>query len=315
MRYVQQCRLDEIAIIATITMCACAFIMTHLIFGALCIFRSAFRSAFLRSGFHSCPIATALQMHCLETDWMTSSFFFLRLRQHQLRYLQKYRLTDPIQARLDTTKLDKAVDFYFRKGLANSTQRTYLSAKKRCIQFCLKHEFVPLPVSAQQLCQYTAWLANQGLTHRTSKTYLAAARHLQIAEGLPDPKIASMPKLDQVMRGIKSHQARTTAGSQPRLPITPDIPMKRRRVWESDSRNPDNVMLWAAACTCFFGFFRAGEITVPSEGAYDAGTHLNFADVAVDDPRNPTLMHIRLKSSQTDPFRNGVDICLGRTKN
>ena len=64
-----------------------------------------------------------------------------------------------------------------------------------------------------------------------------------------------------------------------------------------------------------FGFFRTGEITVPSEGAYDAGTHLNFADVAIDDPKNPTLMGIRLKSSKTDPFRNGVDIFLGRTKN
>ena len=177
------------------------------------------------------------------------------------------------------------------------------------------HDFVPLPVSEQQLCQYTAWLANQGLTHKTLKTYLAAVRHLQIAEGLPDPKIASMPKLEQVMRGIKSHQARSTSGSQPRLPITPDVLLKMRKVWESDSRNPDNIMLWAAACSCFFGFFRAGEITVPSEGAYDAGTHLNFADVAIDDPKNPSLMRIRLKSSKTDPFRNGVDIFLGRTKN
>ena len=72
------------------------------------------------------------------------------------------------------------------------------------------HDFVP--VSEQQLCQYTVWLANQGLTHKTLKTYLAAVRHLQIAEGLPDPKIATMPKLEQVMRGIKSHQARSHQG-------------------------------------------------------------------------------------------------------
>ena len=74
-------------------------------------------------------------------------------------------------------------------------------------------------------------------------------------------------------------------------------------------------MLWVAVCTCFFGFFRAREITVPSEGVYDAGMHLNFADVEVDDPKNPTLMRIRLKSSKMDPFRKRVDIFLGRTKN
>ena len=216
---------------------------------------------------------------------------------------------------MNTAKLDEAVDFYFRRGLANSTQRTYLSAKKRYVQFCTKHDFVPLPVSEQQLSQYIAWLANQGLTHKTLKTYLAAIRHLQIAEGLPDPKIACMPKLDQVMRGIKSHQARTTTGARPRLPITPDILLKLRKVWELNPQNPDNIMLWAAACTCFFGFFRAGEITVPSEMAYDAGAHLNFADVAIDDPKNPTLMRIRLKASKTDPFRNGVDVYLGRTRN
>ena len=43
--------------------------------------------------------------------------------------------------------------------------------------------------------------------------------------------------------------------------------------------------------------------------------HLNFADMVVDDPKNPTLMRIRLKLSKTDPFCNEVDIFLGRTKN
>ena len=37
-------------------MCACTFIILHLISSALAsYFHSAFRSAFLRSGFHSCP--------------------------------------------------------------------------------------------------------------------------------------------------------------------------------------------------------------------------------------------------------------------
>lgn len=31
-----------------------------------------------------------------------------------------------------------------------------------------------------------------------------------------------------------------------------------------------------AGCLCYFGFLRAGEITVPSESAYNKGVHLNF---------------------------------------
>lgn len=59
---------------------------------------------------------------------------------------------------------------------------------------------------------------------------------------------------------------------------------------------------------------RAGEITVPSEMAYDVGAHLNFPDVTIDNPKNLTLTRIRLKVSKTDPFRNGVDVYLGHTR-
>ena len=65
----------------------------------------------------------------------------------------------------------------------------------------------------------------------------------------------------------------------------------------------DERMLWAAAKACFFGFFRAGEITVPSDSAFDSAVHLSFADVAVDNLAQPK---IHLKVSKTDPFGRGV---------
>ena len=40
----------------------------------------------------------------------------------------------------------------------------------------------------------------------------------------------------------------------------------------------------------------------------------SFVDLVIDDPKNPTLMCIRLKSSKPDPFCNRVDVFLGRTK-
>ena len=36
----------------------------------------------------------------------------------------------------------------------------------------------------------------------------------------------------------------------------------------------DNIMMWAVASACFFGFFRAGELTVPGGLAFDATMHL-----------------------------------------
>lgn len=63
----------------------------------------------------------------------------------------------------------------------------------------------------------------------------------------------------------------------------------------------------------FFGFLRAGELTVPSESAFDPKVHLCFSDVLVDCIHNPQLVKLKLKASKTDPFRKGVDVILGRT--
>ncbi len=46
----------------------------------------------------------------------------------------------------------------------------------------------------------------------------------RIAQDMPDPKISSMPKLEGVIRGIRTYQLKH-ANKQPkiRLPITPEI--------------------------------------------------------------------------------------------
>ena len=73
-------------------------------------------------------------------------------------------------------------------------------------------------------------------------------------------------------------------------------------------------MLWAAACTGFFGFLRAGEFTVPTAGAYDKDIHLSLGDLATDSHSSPSLFRVRIKQSKTDPFRQGADIYLGSTR-
>ena len=65
----------------------------------------------------------------------------------------------------------------------------------------------------------------------------------------------------------------------------------------------------------FFGLLRVSEFTVPSLHQYDPDIHLSLADVTLDNRCAPEIvqLHMYIKQSKTDPFRNGADIYLGRT--
>ena len=53
------------------------------------------------------------------------------------------------------------------------------------------------------------WEGLGTLSQQYYKSYLAAVRHLHIAEGLADPEISKMVRIEQVLRGIKATQARS----------------------------------------------------------------------------------------------------------
>ena len=199
-------------------------------------------------------------------------------------------------------------------ALAPSTQKSYKSAQKRFTLFCRDAGASPLPVSEELLCFYVAFLAKEGLVHSSIKSYLSGLRHLQISFGFPDPFSASMPRLEQVLRGIKVNQGRQGKNApKQKLPITPAILRRLRGLWEPHEQEPDYIMLWAACCTAFFGFLRSGEFTVPTLSGFDPSTHLSFGDVAVDNPQQPSLIQLNLKASKTDPFRKGVQVVIGAT--
>ena len=122
-----------------------------------------------------------------------------------------------------------------------------------------------------------------------------------------------MAKLEQVLKGIKSAQAKQGEVTPPRLPITPTLLLAMKGVWERDSFTRDKAMLWAAACLCFFGFLRSGEVCIPGEKTFDNGAHLTMKDVQVDCLANPQSVQIKIKASKTDPFRQGVLVYVGQT--
>ena len=120
-----------------------------------------------------------------------------------------------------------------------------------------------------------------------------------------------MPLLALALRGTKREQAGVE--KRTRLPITPLILKKLRRVWNRNPSNPDHVMLWAVCCVGFFGFLGSGELTSPDVGDFDPGQHLSVSDVTVDEVTNPKVVTVRIKQSKTDPFRQGVSIFLSKT--
>ena len=205
------------------------------------------------------------------------------------------------------------MDHYFQSALAPASRRSYSSAQQRYLTFCTTFRLPPLPAVEHRLCQFASYLAVDKLAHSTIQNYLSAVRHMQIASGLPDPEIANMPKLEGVMKGIKTTQAQEQHSKLTRLPITPNILRAMGTVWEARGATPDHMMLWAAVTLCFFGFLRSGEVTVPSDTTFDDKVHLTVDDISVNDTTNPLWLKLHLKASKTDPYRRGVDIVVGRT--
>ena len=217
---------------------------------------------------------------------------------------------------MDNRHLEQVARDLANNSLAPSTKRVYASGQKRYLEFCRLASLSPFPLTEVQLCSFVAHLAEEGLQHTLVKGYLSAIRHLQILGGMGDPFTASWPLLEYTLKGLKRHQAGCKSlRSKTRLPITPNIMRQLREVWERESSHPDNIMLWAACCTCFFGFLRSGEVTVPSMKDYDPEAHLSEGDVALDKLLNPSVARVHIKASKTDPFRKGVLVFLGSSGN
>ena len=171
----------------------------------------------------------------------------------------------------------------------------------------------PFPVTEHLLCCFAAFLADQGLAPQTGKSYLSAVRSMQISLGLPDPREhSSLPILKRVQAGIC--RAKLLRGTPPRirLPITTPVLSQIRRILDTSS-NPRRVVLWAIACTAFFGFFRLGELLMDVKDAFNPAVNLAWGDVAVDNNENPQMIRIHLKKSKCDQFGAGSDTIVGRT--
>lgn len=148
---------------------------------------------------------------------------------------------------------------------------------------------------------FATWLSQtKGLAPASIVTYLAAVRSLHIDLGFHDPT-RDTPRLSRLIRGIRCVSSRS---SQLRLPITNRLLLVLQHALATPTF--DHVMFWAACCSAFFGFLRVSEFTC-------SGVFRPSRDLSVDDIHLDASGHyrLRLKTSKTDPFRQGCTILLG----
>ena len=170
------------------------------------------------------------------------------------------------------------------------------------------HGLHPLPITEYHQSTFAAHLS-LSVNRGTIRSYLSAIRFVQIRMGLPDPTLPPSPRLPYVLKGIRNLAPEHSRLQ--RLPITPGLLRSIRSLWSQQPLTFDRVMLWAAFCTGFFGFMRAGEFTTNN---FIEPPGLSLKDIAIDSHQNPQILTLHLRRSKTDPFGRGTHIHLGRTQ-
>ena len=145
-------------------------------------------------------------------------------------------------------------------------------------------------MSETLLCYFVTFLAREGLAPASIQSVVPGR--------LFPPQTTADPDRDQKNSGPPT--------SPPRLPITPPLLRQIHPHCLLITPGHDKLLLWAAATTCFFGFFRAGEITVPSAATFDPAIHLAWGHVAISEDRR--MVRVYQKRAKTDQFGRGTEV-------
>ena len=109
-----------------------------------------------------------------------------------------------------------------------------------------------------------------------------------------------------MLRGVKRSQG---SPADWHLPITDSLLSVIH--WALDLNIFYHWAFWATCVLGYFGFLRAAEFTVPNLASFSPASHLSVADIAVDLLQSPTCLHVQIKASKMDLFRQGCHIHIG----
>lgn len=164
------------------------------------------------------------------------------------------------------------VDFYWRKGLADATNKSLTSEINSYLVFCRYYRFVPVPVSSDVVCKYASTLA---ITHAYAsiKRYISALGHLHKVRNI-DWTIPQDYNVYRVLQGIKRVKG---GASFSKLHITPHI--LELIFSKLDLTISEHRAFWAACLLKFYSFFRKSNIVPESEIKFDPRKHLCVGDI------------------------------------
>ena len=196
-------------------------------------------------------------------------------------------------------------------SLAKNTKRAYSAGEIQYINFCRGFQVNPaLPATENVLSNFAVFLART-VKHTTIKRYLFGVKNFHLKNNF-QLELSNFHQLQYLLRGIKRSQGNMLA--RPRLPITmTHLRLFKEFLQPETTKHHDNIMLWAAICTAFFGFLRISEFTHEQSQRFHSTT-LNDNDITFcPSLATATSVNINIKTSKTDPFRKGMQIILGAT--
>ena len=119
-----------------------------------------------------------------------------------------------------------------------------------------------------------------------------------------------MPRLDRIQAGIRRVLA--SRGKKKATRLTPAILERMRQHWASGG-DENWQLYWATSALCYFGFFRLGELLLPTEAPSRA--LMRWGDVTFNHASQPTQLKIHLHVAKCDQFGEGTNVFIGKTGN
>lgn len=164
-----------------------------------------------------------------------------------------------------------------------------------------------VPVNEQLLLLFVAYCTSRlHISYSTIKLYLCGIRFKCLELNIDYPDLTKLRRLKAILNGVKRTYK---TKPKPRYPITFDI-LKKVCLWLRQDSSYEDLLLETMCTVAFFGFFlRCGEFTVDSYGNFDPAFNLCISDITI----LSDSIHLKLKISKTDPFRQGVIIKLFET--
>lgn len=190
-------------------------------------------------------------------------------------------------------------------SVAKPTRTLYTAQYKSYREFALHYHLQDFPLTEHTLVLFATHLSRRSQSHKSIKRYMAGLNFFAQVLGHTNV-FDSAPRLARLIRGIKRYQGQQYSRPQ-RSPVTPLLLRKMgRNLFRSPMLYEDKLMIWAAMLTAFFGFLRVSEYTSKLVRSHDPTSTLCVQDVTV----GLATAELQIKSSKTDPFRQGITMRL-----